>query len=475
MRDRTAIAGGNTSTVSGVMPALDAYRSTLQTVLDDAVAEHGVPGAVVGVIRGDERVVVASGIANAGTGIATTTDTLFQIGSISKIYTATLVMQLVHAGLVELDEPVRGALQEFRVADDAATLTITPRHLLSHTSGIQGDHFLDCGRNPDALWRYVSTLEIVGQLHAPDDLFSYCNAGYGVLGRLVEEATGDHFARALQRRLLRPLALDHTVSLAEQAIVHRVAAGHHRTADGFQVNPWTLARFNVAIGGIIASADDVLDFAAMHLAGGRSADGKQVVPTRAIAEMRDGQVEVPGTTDEWGLGWQIRHWGDHEVLAHDGDTVGQRCFLRVLPHADAAIVVFTNSPAGPHVADAAFAAIGADLLATPTPTRPPVIAVADRDTDVGASGIYERMHQRLAVATGADGTLRMTIIPDDLFVLAGMSERTLTLTPVDETRFLTTDPDTGVTSLVVFVVDEDDESGRPSYLHFGRRAHARIA
>ena len=254
------------------MPALDALAPALQTVLDDALGTHGVPGASVGILRDDERLTIAGGIANVRTGIETTPDTLFQIGSISKIYTATLVLQLVHAGVVELDEPVRGALQEFRVADDAATLSITPRQLLSHTGGIQGDHFLDCGRNPDALWRYVSTLEEIGQIHGPDDLFSYCNAGFGVLGRLVEESTGDHYTRALQRRLIRPLGLERTVTLAEQAIVHRVAAGHRHTSDGPVANPWTLSRFNVPIGGVIATADDVLSFASLHLHGGRGPD-----------------------------------------------------------------------------------------------------------------------------------------------------------------------------------------------------------
>lgn len=462
------------------MPALslsDAFRATLQSTLDDALAEHGVPGATVGILRGDERVVVASGLGNVATGVDTTPETLFQIGSISKIYTATLVMQLVHAGLVELDEPVRGALQEFRVADDSATLTITPRHLLTHTSGIQGDHFIDCGRNPDALWRYVSTLEDVGQLHPPDDLFSYCNAGFGVLGRLVEEATGDHFARALHRRLLRPLALEHTVTLAEQAIIHRVAAGHHEVDGEMRVSPWSLARFNIAIGGIIADAGDLLDFAALHLHGGKSAEGRQVVPGRAITEMREGQVETPGG-GEWGLGWRILQWGDTDVVAHDGDTVGQRAFLRVIPDADAAIVVLTNSARGEHVAEPVFDLVAERLLSLTRPALPEALPVDDRPDSARCGGIYERMHQRLAIAGGKDGTLRMTIIPDELFVMAGMTERTLTLEPVDANRFLTTDPDTGIRELVVMVDGDGDDDGddeRPAYVHFKRRAHARIA
>ena len=456
------------------MPALEALRAPLQTTLEELTGAHGVPGAVAGVLRGDERIVVASGMANADTGIEATPDTLFQLGSISKIYTATLVMQLLNTGLVELDEPVRGALQEFRVADDSATLTITPRHLLSHTSGIQGDHFLDCGRNPDALWRYVSTLEEIGQIHAPDDMFSYCNSGFGVLGRLVEEATGDHFTRALQRRLLRPLGVQRTVSLAEQAITHRVAAGHrHRNGD-VDVIPWALARFNVPIGGIIADAGDLLEFARLHLAGGKTADGKQVVPTRALAEMREGQVEVPGTDDERGLGWELTCWGDKQVLAHDGDTIGQRSFLRLVPDDDLAIVVLTNSARGAHVAAGVLDQLAKELVGEEVPRLPDPLPVDDRPDPTACSGIYERLHQRLAIAGGDGSTLRMTIIPDELFAAAGMRERTLTLEPVDADRFVTTDPETGVPALVT-MVRSDDDAERPDYVHFGRRAHARIA
>lgn len=460
------------------MPALDSLRSALQPALEESLATHGVPGAVVGVLQGDERLVVAAGCANVGTAVDTTPDTLFQIGSISKVYTATLVMQLVHAGLVELDEPVRGVLHEFRVRDDTATLTITPRQLLSHTSGIEGDHFLDCGRNPDALWRYVSTLEEVGQLHPPDDMFSYCNAGYGVLGRLVEEATGDHYARALQRRLLRPLALERTVTLAEQAIIHRVAAGHHHRDDGEAVvSPWTLSRFNVPIGGIIASADDVLTFAALHLRGGHSADQRQVLPGKAVTDMRAGEVDVPGTGDEWGLGWRVERWGGTVVVGHDGDTVGQRAFLRLVPDADVAMVVLTNSTRGSLVATDLLAVAAEATLGTSPPAPPKPLPAAEAPAADRYVGAYERMHQRLELTAGPDGTLRMTIVPDELFVLAGMSERTLTLQPVDAERFVTTDPESGITHVVAMVPDdEDDDDTEPvRYVHFGRRAHARTS
>lgn len=452
------------------MSSSETTEADLQARLDAAVARAKVPGAVVGVVRGDERFVVASGLANAATGVNATRHTLFQIGSITKVYTASLVMQLVHAGLVELDEPVRGALQEFRVADDSATLTITPRQLLSHTSGIEGDHFLDCGRNPDALWRYVSTLEDVGQLHEPDDMFSYCNAGYGVLGRLVEEATGDHFSRALRRRILRPLDLQRTVTMAEQAIVHRVAAGHSWAKGDNTVVPWTLGLFNLALGGIIAAADDVLDFAMLHANGGKSPDGKQVIPAKAVADMATAQIDIPGGDDEWGLGWRLMHWGDVDVLAHDGDSVGQRSFLRVFPDAHGAVLVLTNSPRGDLVADEILDWAAPEFFSITPPPSPTPLEVDERPDLSGAHGIYERMHQRLAIAGGNDGTLRMTIIPDDLFLAAGMRERTLVLEPVGDGRFASSEPDTGVPVSVTLIGDDD----RPDYVQVGVRAHRRI-
>lgn len=452
------------------MPALDTYEATLRERLDAAIARAKVPGAVVGIVRGDERLTVASGLANAGTGVDATPDTLFQIGSITKVYTASLVMQLVHAGLVELDEPVRGALQEFRVADDSATLAITPRQLLSHTSGIEGDHFLDTGRNTDALWRYVSTLDEIGQLHEPDDMFSYCNAGYGVLGRLVEEATGDHFTRSLRRRILRPLGLGLTVTMAEQAIIHRVAAGH-MLADGDNVVlPWTLSRFNLALGGIVAAAGDVVDFAMIHARGGKSADGKQVMPPKAVADMATAQIDVPGGDDEWGLGWRLMEWGDVDVLAHDGDSIGQRSFLRVFPDGNGAVVVLTNSSRGDLVADEILASLCPDVFSVAVPEAPEPLSVDERGDYSGTHGIYERMHQRLAIADGKDGTLRMTVIPDDLFALAGMRERTLVLQPLGDGRFIASEPDTKSPVQVTFTGDED----RPDFVHVGVRAHARI-
>ena len=142
------------------MAALDSYRPRLDGLVAELAGGLGVPGTVCGVRLGDDVHVVAWGVTNVATGSPVIPSTLFQLGSITKVYTATLVMQAVQAGLVGLDEPVRSQLQEFSVADPGATIEITPRHLLTHTSGIEGDHLIDTGWNTDALARYVATLAV---------------------------------------------------------------------------------------------------------------------------------------------------------------------------------------------------------------------------------------------------------------------------------------------------------------------------
>src|SRR6266545_4396953 len=118
----------------------------LQTRLDEAARRHDVPGAVVAVGYESELAEAATGVVNRNTGVATTPESVFQIGSVTKVWTTALVMQLVDEGLVELDQPVRRYLPGFAVVDPEATETVTVRQLLSHTGGFDGDLFEDTGR-----------------------------------------------------------------------------------------------------------------------------------------------------------------------------------------------------------------------------------------------------------------------------------------------------------------------------------------
>src|SRR2546423_8896059 len=187
------------------MADLQSYQERFQARLDQLIEEHKVPGASLAIAQGDEVLELASGVVNVNTGVETTTDTLFQIGSITKVYTATMVMQLVDEGKVDLDEPVATYVPELVLGDADAARIITVRQLLAHTSGIDGDLFEDFGRGDDCVERYVASFGTLAQMAAPGSFFSYCNSGFVLARRLIEKIDGVGYDQALKTRVLEPI------------------------------------------------------------------------------------------------------------------------------------------------------------------------------------------------------------------------------------------------------------------------------
>jgi len=200
--------------------------TSLQQRLDDLRAKHRVPAASLAVLQDDEIDTVASGVLNLDTGVEATTESLFQIGSITKVWTTTVAMQLVDAGLLELGAPLQAYVPEFRVADESVSRSVTIRHLLTHSSGIDGDHFEDTGRGDDALEKYTVSCAPLRQVHPLGATMSYCNTGFSLLGRVIEVVTGEVWDAAIRARLFEPMKLTHTATLPEDVLRYRAAMGH---------------------------------------------------------------------------------------------------------------------------------------------------------------------------------------------------------------------------------------------------------
>src|ERR1700761_123490 len=253
------------------MPHLDDISAGISEELPALLAEHKVPGAAIGVYAGGEVFDFASGVLSHATGVAATTDSLFQIGSITKTWTATLVMQLADEGLLGIDAPVVTYLPDFDLADSAAARTLTVRQLLCHTAGLEGDIFTDTGWNDDGVEKYVATRKADPQLFPPGEMFSYNNAGFCVLGRVIEVLRGKPFDQALREHLFAPLGLAHAATDANSAILYRAAIGHlpnPADPDGQPVPApiYALVKSNSPAGAMLAMRPrDLLAFAAMHL------------------------------------------------------------------------------------------------------------------------------------------------------------------------------------------------------------------
>src|SRR5690348_2580039 len=227
--------------------------------LNEIATEARVPGAALGIWADGQEVLAAAGELNTATKVFVTADSLFQVGSITKVWTATMIMQLVDEGQLSLDTTVAEVLPGVRLGAGDVSGQVTVRHLLTHTSGIDGDIFTDTGRGDDCVERYIDLLAEVPSVFTPGATYSYCNSGYVLLGRIIEVIDGQSWDESLRERLIGPLAATQTVTLPEEAILRRAAVGHLRC--GTPVDVWGLPRSIGPAGLITATAGDLLTFA----------------------------------------------------------------------------------------------------------------------------------------------------------------------------------------------------------------------
>ncbi|MFB4284347.1 serine hydrolase domain-containing protein [Nonomuraea sp. MTCD27] len=432
--------------------------------LGELVAKYDVPGAQVAVLANGEIRDEAAGVLSLRTRVEATTDSVFKIGSITKIWTATLIQQLVDDGVLDLDRPVRDYLPGFRLSDPAATDFLTARHLLTHTGGIDGNHFTDTGRNDDAIEKFVATLAEADQFLPPGTVFSYSNSGYVVLGRLVEVLRGKPFHDVLRERLVIPLGLHTAVTDTYEAILHRAAVGHIET--GGEVVPakeWAVRYYCAPSGSHLAiSARDLLEFVRLHLT------------DPALAALREPQVEsVPdfgGGVIGWGLGWMLYQDG---VVGHTGVSKGQKAWLRVVPSAGVAVAVLTNSTGGAPLAYEIFGAALRDLAGVetaplPVPPLNPTGIDADRMCGTYRSTLYD-----ITLTSEHDRAI-LTYRPRNEIAesLLGGSENRVEVVRLNDSSVITVEPKSGGHQVLSLV--GSDGHGRARFLHNGAAAY-RIA
>jgi CubicO group peptidase (beta-lactamase class C family) len=445
----------------------------LQEQLDELAGRYRVPGAGLAVLADGTVSELCTGVVNCESGVETTPESVFQIGSITKVYTATLVMRLVDEGRLDLDAPVVEVLPELALNADAAEVRrITLRHLLSHSSGIHGDHFVDTGRGDDCLERFVVSCAGVGLLHPVGATMSYCNAGFSLAGRVIEKVTGQSWDAVLRERLTRPLGVRRTVTLPEDTVRFRVAYGHRTDGEDVRlVDQWVLPRSGGPAGRICATAADVVTFAGMHLAD----DGAGLLSAAGVATMREPQIEVPGQQAESshrGLGWGLAEWGGRQVIGHNGGTIGQFAFLRVVPDAGVAVALLTNGGGHPgELHDELFRALFRELCGLEMPARPEPPAEPVTVDLASRAGVYERLNIRMELRERDNGWSCVTTTGGLLGSLLPKPVHELELVPVDQARFVARSEDQQSWTPGVFYELDD---GSP-YLHFGGRAARKTA
>jgi CubicO group peptidase (beta-lactamase class C family) len=350
--------------------------------------------------------------------------------------------------------------------------TLTIWHLLTHTSGIDGDVFTDTGRGDDCLEKYTELLADVAQNHPLGATWSYCNSGWSLLGRVIEKLTGKTWDEAMRDRLFTPLGLSRTMTLPEEAILHAAAVGHNEV-DGEQVPTpvWDLPRSVGPAGLVKSTVRDVLGFAKLHLSGGLAPDGTRLLSEETVDAMTQHHADLPDKFilgDSWGLGWIRFGWHGHRLIGHDGNTLGQAGFLRILPEQGVAVSLLTNGGNTRDLYEDLYREIFADVagIEMSEPFVPPTEPV---EVDITPYvGTYARSSVRMEVL--ADGpTLRTTLLGPIAEMVPDPVEE-YTMVPVGPALFAVKPPEADTWAPVTFY----ELPGGERYVHFGVRATPRV-
>lgn len=410
--------------------------------LRDRLAEAGVAGAAAALWSAGRMTCAGAGLANVAERIEAEGDTIFQIGSITKVFTATLLMMLAEEGRVVLEAPVARYLPEFRIAGGAPPDSLAVLSLIDYTSGIAGDFFADFGPGPDALARYVKACADLPLLFAPGTMRGYSSTAYCIAGRVVEAVTGETYEAALAARLLRPLGMERFAFYTHDVARYRTAVGHIPHEGGFTVSGTLRLPHAMSASGasLTTSAADLARFGLMHLREGRAESGAALLSPASVAAMIGPARHVPPGESPVRIGWAAIPFGTGKLVCASGETVHQNAFLAFSREHDLVIAILANTSGG---AMRLLAGLGCDLIEEACGTRPvlPAPAPAAR---VPAEGLERYAgeftnHTRLSASVAGEA-LAVRLRASDPSTGAPL-EQSLTLVPVGEHRFVAGAPE----------------------------------
>jgi len=339
---------------------MDSRRGDLEDLEGYATRAMGaskVPGLAVTVVR-DGRAVFAGGFGRRSVRgrAAVDPDTLFQLASCGKAFTATAVAMLVDEGRLRWDDPVADHLPGFRLADSMLTAQVTVRDLLTHRTGLPGGDLLWASAQFDRE-ETLRRLRYLRPAHGLRERFQYQNLMYVVAGEVVGTASGLGYDAFVQRRIFRRLGMDASLTNTASLARRRNVAEPHADIRGRVLS---IPRWEDPIGSgdgsILATARDLVPWLRLQLGEG-SAGPVRLLRRRTFREMHT--LQIPIRADRWeldfyrvlgerrpslgyGLGWFLMDYGGLRVVRHGGGIDGMSCVLTLVPEERLGVAVLAN-------------------------------------------------------------------------------------------------------------------------------------
>ena len=355
--------------VSGILASPpDALESDIQRIM--ALSE--TPGMAIGIVeKGQVTFAKGFGVLEKGRQAAVDTNTLFEIGSLSKAFTAAAIAILVDDGLVNWDDRVIEHLPDFQLYDPWVTREVTIVDLLSHRSGL-GAYSGDMSFIPRS---DLTPEEITYSLRwlKPQKGFrsgyAYNNAAYIVVGELIRRVTGQRWEDFVADRILAPAKMDTTLSDRDKRFdVANRAQGHARNGPPVRgMGPMvpldeaaSLGTNISSAGGVMSNVVDLTRWMSIHLNRGTLSSGshgssRQLWSKEAsrtmwslytpitVSAVDDNFQELHPQFLGYGLAWNLRDLNGHRVVSHGGGTFGYTCFVVLIPGMDVGFIMLQNS------------------------------------------------------------------------------------------------------------------------------------
>lgn len=312
----------------------------LQTLLAREVKAKGLPCLSIALVH-DQTLVWAAGFGHhdAAGKVPATADTVYRVGSVSKLFTDLAVMQLVESGAVDLDAPVTRYLPEFKPANPFGR-EITLRQLMAHRAGLVREpptgNYFDASNPP--LAATVASLNKTNLVYAPESRIKYSNAGIAVVGRVLEATQKEPFARYLQTRLLNPLGMTKSGFEPTPALTKDLAHPLMWTYHGRTFAAPTFELGMAPAGSMYSTVVDLARFLGILFADGRGPNGPLLKP-ETLREMLTPQFAKPGEKTGFGLGFHLTEFEGRRRIGHGGAIYGFATELAALPEEKLGVVV----------------------------------------------------------------------------------------------------------------------------------------
>ncbi len=395
-----ALAQSEPAALQRAFERIDAYVA-------QSMQERRTPGLALALTSREKLLRVSTyGFADAKARLPVTPETLFEIGSISKSFTAIALLQLREAGKFDPLAPVTKYLPWFQIQSQFEP--ITSHHLLSHTAGIPRDR-----DDIPASMMMPAALRERSTGYAPGKKFSYSNIGYQTLSYLLEELSGTPYRDVIHKNIFEPVGMKSSEPIIRHATRTRLAVGYEMLYDdrpAHRSHPLVEATWlehDVGDGSIAATPADLAAYLRMLLNHGAAGD-KQVISEESFQLLIQPAIKS-GEKEFYGYGMGTSEEDGHKIISHGGGMVGYSSMLRGDLDAGLGVIVFVNGPGSPGgVAEFALKCIRAAMENKELPALPPPSDSKKIPNAAEYAGIYPGAYGKRLVLTAEGESLWLT-------------------------------------------------------------------